>query len=251
MVSSRPVADATGHDSAHPRRRVGRRRLGEQVADALIDAIVEGAHAPGTYLPTEPELMTRFGVSRTAIREALRILSTHGFVTVEHGKGARVTERSPQAISSLLHVQLRREQGTLHHVLEARRMLEMTAVALAARRAADADFAALDEALTAMGASTGAADYIAADLAYHRAIVLAAHNPVLLLLNDAIADLLAGMRERTYAVPGAVAQSLQDHRWVYEAIASGDPDRARERMAAVLDEVEHAVHLVEGAEPAL
>ena len=250
MVSSRSALDTPLADARRAHRPVGRQRLGEQVADALIDGIVDGTHAPGTKLPTEPELMARFGVSRTAIREALRILSTHGFVNVEHGKGARVTERSPQAISNLLHVQLRREQGTLHHVLEARRMLEMTAVALAARRAAAADLVVLEEALAAMGASTGASDYIAADLAYHRAIVQAAHNPVLLLLNDAIADLLAGMRERTYAIPGAVAQSLQDHRWVYEAIASGDADQARQRMAAVLDEVEHAVQLVEGAKPA-
>lgn len=225
--------------------RIGRQRLGEQVADALIEAILAAEYPSGQYLPSEPELIKRFGVSRTAIREALRVLSARGFVTVEHGRGARVSEQHPQAISGLLQFQLRQGQGNLHHVLEARRMLEMTAAPLAARRADAADLAAMAEALQAMAGSPDAGPYIAADLTFHRAIVGATHNPILVLLNDAIADLLAGMREHTYRLPDTVARSLEDHRWVYEAITAGDGDRSRTRMGEVLDAVEHAIELIE------
>jgi GntR family transcriptional repressor for pyruvate dehydrogenase complex len=246
MVIS-PVS-ATPPQSAPPAggvSRIGRQRLGEQVADALIEAILAAEYPPGHYLPSEQELIKRFGVSRTAIREALRVLSARGFVTVEHGRGARVTEQHPQAISGLLQFQLRQGQGNLHHVLEARRMLEMTAAPLAARRAAPADLAAMAEALEAMADNPSASQYIVADLTFHRAIVGATHNPILVLLNDAIADVLASMREHTYRLPGAVARSLEDHRWVFEAIVAGDADRVRLRMAEVLDEVEHAIEQIE------
>lgn len=215
------------------------------MADALIEAILAAEYPPGQYLPSEPELIEHFGVSRTAVREALRVLSARGFVTVEHGRGARVTEHHPQAIAGLLQFQLRQGQGNLHHVLEARRMLEMTAAPLAARRADAADLAAMDDALQAMADSPDAPHYIAADLKFHRAIVGATHNPILVLLNDAIADVLTTMREHTYRLPGTVARSLEDHRWVYEAIAAGDADRSRARMGEVLDEVEHAIELIE------
>lgn len=70
------------------------------------------------------------------------------------------------------------------------------------------------------------------------AIVVAARNPVMELLNDAITHLLVGMGEQTCHVPGAVAQSLEDHHWVRDAIAAHDPDRARVVMTGVLDQVE-------------
>jgi GntR family transcriptional repressor for pyruvate dehydrogenase complex len=224
---------------------VTRQRLGEQVADALIEAILAGEYPLGEYLPTEAGLIEAFGVSRTAVREALRVLSARGFVTVVHGKGARVSAKHPQAISSLLRFQLRQQGGTAEHVMEVRRMLEMTAAGLAAQRATPADLAAMDAALAEMAGSTGARSYIAADMAFHEALMRAAHNPVLALLNDAVTHLLRGMREQTYLVRGAVARSLEDHRWLYEAVADHDPARAQSVMQAILDSVEQAVHRAE------
>jgi DNA-binding FadR family transcriptional regulator len=97
---------------------VTRQRLGEQVADALIESILAGEYPLGEYLPMEAGLIEAFGVSRTAVREALRVLSARGFVTVVHGKGARVSAKHPQAISSLLRFQLRQQRGTAEHVLK-------------------------------------------------------------------------------------------------------------------------------------
>jgi DNA-binding FadR family transcriptional regulator len=227
---------------------VTRQRLGEQVADALIESILAGKYPLGEYLPTEAGLIEAFGVSRTAVREALRVLSARGFVTVVHGKGARVSAKHPQAISSLLRFQLRQQSGTAEHVLEVRRMLETTAAALAAHRATPADLAAMDVALTEMAGSTGARSYITADMAFHEALMHAAHNPVLAVLNDAITHLLRGMREQTYHVPGAVARSLEDHSWLYEAVADHDPARAESVMGAILDTVEQAIHQAEAAD---
>mgnify|MGYP001350331597 CR=1 FL=1 len=211
-----------------------------------MESILAGDHLPGAFLPTESMLIDRFAVSRTAIREALQLLSARGFVSVEHGRGARVTEHYPQAISGLLRFQLRQQHGNLEHILEVRRMLEVTAATLAVSRASADDVERMESALTAMAASQDSGAYIAADLAFHKAIVVAARNPVMELLNDAITHLLVGMREQTYHVPGAVAQSLEDHRWVCDAIAAHDPERARAVMVGVLNQVEGAIRLIEG-----
>ncbi len=213
------------------------------VADRLQEAIAEGRFVEGQYLPPEPDLCRLFGVSRTVVREALGTLEARGLIAVQHGRGAIVLPSRAPAVSSLLHFEWRAGRGALSQLLEVRRVLETAAARLAATRATAADLQRMDEALGRMAAAQTAEEYISADLAFHAAIVLATGNPILGLLNDALADLLHASRRQTYFIPGAVESSLRDHRLVYERIAAGDPTGAEREMAAVLDQVER--HLTE------
>lgn len=211
------------------------------VADRLAEAIAGGQYGAGEFLPPEPVLCQQFGVSRTIVREALGTLEARGLVAVQHGRGAVVTPNRAPAVSSLLRFEWQVGRGTLSHLLEARRALEVTVARLAAARVTADNVRAMAQALEAMSAAATPQDYIAADLAFHDAIVRAAGNPILTLLNDALASLLRVSRQQTYLIPGAVASSLRDHRLVYERVAAHDIEGAGREMEAVLDQVERHI----------
>src|SRR5438034_4993531 len=82
------------------------------VADRLQEAIAAGEFANGEYLPPEPELCRRFGVSRTVVREALGTLEARGLVAVQHGRGAIILPNRAPAVSSLLRFEWRAGRGT-------------------------------------------------------------------------------------------------------------------------------------------
>lgn len=208
------------------------------VAERLAGAIAAGTFPEGSALPAEPELCRQFGVSRTVVREALGTLEARGLVEVQHGRGAFVLPTRAPAVSALLRFEWQAGRGTPAHLLEARRVLEESGARFAGARATPADLQAMETALAEMAGADTPERYIMADLAFHEAIVRAAANPILTLLNDALADLLRTSRRQTYFLPGAVAHSLRDHRRVYERIAAHDPTGAEREMAAVLDAVE-------------
>src|SRR5215831_170236 len=115
------------------------RKLRDEIADRIAEAIIAGHYPTGEYLPNEQQLAQRFGVSRTVIREATRTLGARGLVDVQQGRGVLVTRGQTEAVSVILDTELRRERGTLTHLVEVRRMLETAVVALAAERATDQD----------------------------------------------------------------------------------------------------------------
>src|SRR5262249_14738476 len=221
------------------------RKLGDAIADRVVEAIVAGRYRPGDYLPNEQEMAQRFSVSRTVVREALRTLAARRPVDVQHGRGAVVTRGPDAALSRIFETELRRERGTLIHLYEVRRVLETAVVALAAERATDDDLRRMGEALAAMRASSNAESYIRADLAFHKAIVEAAHNPILSLLNEALAGLLREARKRTYDLPGAVAHSLVDHADLYAAIAAHDRAAALRRIEEVMNRIQADLALLD------
>src|ERR1700736_3092013 len=117
------------------------RRLHAHVVDALVPMIVSGELAPGSLLPTEPEMSARFGVSRSVVREALRVLGAKGLIEVRHGSGTRVT--TPDRWDTLHPL-------VLSALREASRVGEGEVAALAAERADESVNAARGEALGTM-----------------------------------------------------------------------------------------------------
>ena len=151
---------------------VNRKTMAEQMAEDLKEAIVRGEWAPGESLPPEPALGERFRVSKSVVRDAIRILMAWGLVTVHQGKGAFVTEDQSRAFDESLLLALRRDGATVWDVEEFEAMLYPEIGVLIARHASDAEIADLqrlvpgyvDEMATSGGANIGAAHEFIAKL---------------------------------------------------------------------------------------
>jgi DNA-binding FadR family transcriptional regulator len=207
-------------------------RLSEQVVTQLESRIAAGEWPVGSKIPPEPELVAALGVGRNTVREAVRALEHAGLLEPRRGDGTYV-----RATSDLGAALLRRARRTTTlHVLAVREGLEREAAAAAAVERTDADIATIRAALDARADAAVGVDraaFVAADVAFHRAVVAATHNPVLF-------DLYAGLTEaleRTVAEIDAHDDdpaAFPGHPELAAAIAAGDPVAARAAAGSYL-----------------
>ena len=247
-----PIAATAGAAGAAPavRHTPGMSRT-DRVVDGVTAMILDGRLAPGQRLPVEKDLADALGVSRGSLREGIRALAVLGVVETRQGDGTYVTALDPGSLVSPLGLVVELQAaGHALHVHTVRRLLETEVAGLAAAgaRAPDADLTAARDALAhgadvlARAGTDHEADHealLAADLAFHRALAVLAGNPVLAALTDAMGGRTARHRLwRGVAEPGAEARTQREHEAILDAVAAGDVDRARVRMAAHLLAVE-------------
>ena len=225
-------------------------RLHTGAMRVVIGEIASGRWAEGELLPRELDLAARFGVSRNVARECIRGLEERGMVTVRHGSGARVRPEQEwdrfdsDVLAALLGGP--RAASVIGEYLECRRILEVEAAGLAAERAGEAELEPLSESfermkLTAEGARdnpAGEALYREADVAFHRAIVRAAGNPVLGRMTEPIHRALSETFGALARPNVRFERGLPEHERVLAAVRAGDADQAREAMRAHLLTVE-------------
>ena len=220
------------------------RGLHGHVVQVVGQRIARGELSPGDPIDVD-ELETEFGVSRTVVRESLKVLAAKGLVDARPKRGTFVR---PRADWSLLDPDLLRWQyegrvdaAFLDNLAEVRAIVEPAGARLAASRRTVEDLAALERALAGMstGITTGTAGEenkdtaIAADLAFHRALLFAAHNELLERMEVVIE---AGLRTHDHLVYESAAweSSIPTHRIVLEAVRAGDADRAEQGMREIL-----------------
>jgi GntR family transcriptional repressor for pyruvate dehydrogenase complex len=202
--------------------------LGDRIAARLLDDIVDGRYPPGSPLPPEWELAAREGASRLTIREAVRVLRQKSVVRVVRGRGTFVQprERWSPLDAAVLGALARNPDALterLNALLEARSLVEVGVAELAAARRDEADLAAMRAATVAMqDAGDDVAAFVAADLAFHDAVMSAAGNQVVAALFEPIAQLLLDSREQTSRDPVARDHALRAHERVYAAIQRHD-----------------------------
>lgn len=210
-------------------RRAG---LVDQAAERFREEVVSGRWPVGERIPTEPELVAAFGVGRNTVREALQSLVHAGLLRREQGRGTFVI--SDSELTSSLGRQF--AGGSRQHYLELRLALDSTAAGLAARRRTEADVAELRELCDRREASWADEDLdrrASADLALHRAIVAATHNPLYLELYSSMLDVFAThMRHDEGADPG---RAHRHHRELVEAIAAQDAERATALVTTIVE----------------
>jgi GntR family transcriptional repressor for pyruvate dehydrogenase complex len=218
----------------------------------LAGQIVGGAIAPGELLAGEAELALEHGVSRGVARECIRGLEERGLVTVRHGIGATVNgpERWDVFDSEVHNVLLAGAAGAavIAEYLECRRILQIESAGLAAERGTPAAKATLGEAVAllrttaeAVGASTAADDdYQAANLAFHRAVVVAAGNGALARMTEPLHRAVATSQRRSARPVYPPERGVVDHERILAAILAGRVDEARTAMAEHLAAAEKA-----------
>lgn len=214
-------------------------RLYEQIVQQIEESIVKGTLKPGDQLPAERELAQRFGVSRTAVREAVKALREKGLVEAYSGKGTFITDGTTQAVRQSLDLMVKIGQAEgQHHLAEVRAILEPEIAALAASRIQEPELVTMREAVGVMDRSGQDPDaYIEADLDFHLALAEGAANPLILSLLDSIVGLLREQRLRIFRVPGGPERGQIHHKRILEAVEKHDAEMARQAMRAHLSQV--------------
>lgn len=214
-------------------------RLYEQIVQQVEESIRKGAMKPGDQLPPERELAQQFGVSRTAVREAVKALREKGHVEAYPGRGTFITDGTSHVIRQSLDRMIRIGQPEGSGFLaEVREILEPEIAALAATRADAQALAAMREPIAVMDEARNDSDaFIEADLDFHLALAEAAANPLILSLIDSIVGLLREQRMRIFLVEGGPERGQYHHKRILEAIEHRDPIGAREAMKAHLRQV--------------
>jgi DNA-binding FadR family transcriptional regulator len=217
-----------------------RRKLSDEVFDRLKALITTGELHPGDAMPSERDLMERFGVGRPAIREAMQQLSNMGLLTISHGERARV--RQPTAKSLFLqvddaaHVMLSTSPDSLEHLKVARRFFELGMVREAAVKATDDTILQLRETLERQRQYLGNADaFIAADMQFHTRIAATSGNPLFEAVSEAMLGWLKQYHTEMLIWTGKENITLAEHEEILARIAAHDPDGAEKAMIKHLD----------------
>lgn len=199
-----------------------------------------GELAPGATLLSEAEMCVEYNVSRSSVREALRVLAEKGLIEVRHGLGTRVNPPERWHFMDALVLNIRRERGgmvaIINELLEARRIVECEVAALAAERADSDDLRRLGIALETMQRSLGEpAAFAQADFDFHRGLLEATRNRVLIRMADPLRELLEYGLQTTNSIANVLERANNDHVAIYEAIRQGDAVAARESMRVHLE----------------
>jgi GntR family transcriptional repressor for pyruvate dehydrogenase complex len=214
-------------------------RLYEQIVQQIEESVHKGALKEGDQLPAERELAQQFGVSRTAVREAIKALHEKGIVDAYPGRGTFVTNgKSNSMRQSLDRILKSGHSDGAALLVEFREILEPEIAALAAARADDQGLATMREAVSVMDNARRDADaFIEADLDFHLSLAEAAANPFILSVIDSIVGLLREQRMRIFFVDGGPERGQVHHKRILDAIERRDSRGAREAMQAHLRQV--------------
>ncbi len=217
-------------------RRPARRNLSQTVAQDLLDRVRSGELRIGDRLPTELGLMERYGVGRSAVREAVQSLVAIGILDVRPGRGAKVIGLGTENVLDSPTMFALLGRSDIMDLYDLRLLIEAESSARVAAAPSDQTLLELAGHLYRFQAAVaGHLPAYEADLAFHRAIVAATGNAVFLRVLDGLSDMLWSVREQTARVPGALVLAGVQHQDILDAIARGDPDGARAATVAHIE----------------
>lgn len=233
-------------------------QVAEVVAERIERLILDGVLKAGQALPSERRLTEKLSVSRTALREGLRLLRARGIIHTAQGKGSYVAQISQVDAGPLVHL-FNSQPRTLYDLLEVRSLLEGESARLAAIRGTDADFIMIrrryEEMVAAHGKDTDIARHAHLDHAFHLAICEASHNAVLVHTLQSLTDLLLGSVfacvNNLYHRPPHKQQIDRQHARLYNAVVGRLPDQAHKAATDHVDSVRQSLAEIEQEEQRL
>lgn len=209
-------------------QNIQQRSVVDTIIETFKQALISGELSPGQKLPSEAELVRQFGVGRSAIREAMKILQALGVVRIQQGNGTYIVdEPSPTILNPLIFAMLL-GTGMSSDLVELRRLMEIGYCELAARHATEEDWVHIEAAAQAHAAYARQPnpdiEHLAQlDMQFHRAILDASHNALVVQLGHAIEELFfAAMRNTYLTVADNLEKSISFHREIIDATRTGD-----------------------------
>lgn len=216
------------------------KNLNAQLVDALGQRIIDGHYKVGEQLPVEADLCEEFGVSRSIMREATKILSAKGLLASRPRIGTLVRERMHW---NLLDTQVlawitksMQPEAYLDMMFEARMTIEPRSSAIAAEKATREDIRRIKQAYNDMAAATNLKESLEPDIRFHQAIMDATHNDIIRYMGHTLHSTLAISIQLTSWHPDIHFASLPRHEAIYLAIARHDPEAALEATRTLLKE---------------
>jgi GntR family transcriptional repressor for pyruvate dehydrogenase complex len=221
---------------------VKKTKIYEKVAQQIQGLIRDGLLKPGDRLPPERELAETFQVSRSSLRDAIRVLEVMGLVAPRQGEGTVVRDLSAESLVSPLANILAHKRELVGELLDLRRILEPPLAARAAARATENEHENLEDILKRQKEKVERGELaIEEDSEFHYAIARAARNSVILKVLDVFMDLLRESRERSLQVDGRLQRSFAGHRRILNAIKRRDARGAEIAMRRHIEEIEGIV----------
>lgn len=224
-------------------RQLTSMKLTEGVAEHIRGMIHRGELGPGDRLPPERELAEELGVARASLRAAIKSLEARGYVMVRRGSrgGTFVTELSRPFSEWREHV--RQQRGEVDEIIDFRIALEQHAAHLAALRRDRNDLTQLRNAIDTMDGSESRAVFRLSDSQFHSAVARASRNTRLQAgIDQARGELFSPHDLLEYVEP--VAESVQDHRNIYEAVKAKDGETAARLMAAHIERTREQLRVI-------
>ncbi|WP_307256361.1 FadR/GntR family transcriptional regulator [Oikeobacillus pervagus] len=221
-------------------KKATRISLVDQVATQMEQLIETGTWPVGEKIPPEMELMVEFDVSRNTLREAVRALVHAGLLETKQGSGTIV--RSSSSLGAAIHRHI--ERANLFETLEVRLALEREAAQKAAERRNDQDIKILQESMKKCWDAAKNSDhiqFIEADILFHKAVVQASHNQMLIDLYEHITDALNTSVQDLTMLRAPLDYEKEIHQELYEAILAQDTDQAVKNVNSYMDELKRTL----------
>ena len=215
--------------------------LSQQVTNELGRAIIAGEFNTSAGLPTEAQLCEQYGISRTAVREAVKMLAAKGLISSRPRQGIRVEPENNWNLydTSVLKWMLESSPSlyVLKEFLQMRLAIEPQAAALAAKHGSAEAISQIAQACNSMEeAAQCDGDIHTPDLAFHTAVLLASGNRFFFQLRDFIRTALNVSIQHTTPAKGSKKAIAEEHMKVYKAIVNGEPERAKTMMTYMIEE---------------
>ncbi|WP_165367492.1 FadR/GntR family transcriptional regulator [Phytoactinopolyspora endophytica] len=199
------------------------------VVSQIEDQIRAGELTHGEKLASETQLAHQFGVSRSVVREALRLLEAMGLISSRHGSGSYVSNNTERIVSRILSLSVMPDETSVHELFEFRESLESDAARLAAQRRSEGDVDTILRRLEANASAAAARDaeeFTRTDWEFHAAISEAAGNRYLAVVLKAVREMQYDVVNLLTTDTGSVDQAVDQHRRIVKAVIEGSAEGA-------------------------